>query len=323
MEVTSKTTSSSKPQKATVAMTFPAQYNVSYMAVNRAKHKILIQISRDKRTSPAFNVTAYLHPTQLGRPVRVLTDLKRPHSIVHSCHDEMIISERVGHRLSVLEVGRGERIRTIGSCGYNSDQMIAPAGLAIDDANNIYVSSWHKLQKFTISGDLIKCIGQKGKKEGEFDDPRGVALHNNYVYVCDCDNHRIQVFDLDLNFVRSIGSHGKGRGELNEPFDVQFDTAGDMYVAELGNGRVQVMNTNGLYIQAFGQEGEGKLRGPSGLHIADKYVYVSDGSRHRVVVYETSGQFVASFGGHGQNNGEFDGPFCINSCPDGLIYICV
>ena len=51
------------------------------------------------------------------------------------------------------------------------------------------------------SNELIKYIGKKGRKEGEFDIPHGVTLYDNQVYVCDSQNHRIQVFDLDLNFV--------------------------------------------------------------------------------------------------------------------------
>ena len=200
--------------------------------------------------------------------------------------------------------------------------MVYPAGIAIDDADNIYVSSCHMLQKFTSSGELIKCVGQKGRKEGEFDDPRGVTLYDDKVYMCDRNNHRIQVFDLDLNFVQSIGSSGNGRGEFNIPHDVKFDTAGNMYVAEYDNKRVQVMDSSGHFIRSFGQEGERKLRGPSGLHIADKYVYVSDVSGHCIVVYETSGQFVTSFGRRGQKEGEFDYPHCITSCADGFIHVC-
>ena len=186
--------------------------------------------------------------------------------------------------------------------------MKYPKGIATDDTDNIYVSSEHKLQKFTSSGKLIKFIGQEGWKEGAFDVPRGVTLYNNQVYVCDCDNHRIQVFDLNLNFVRSIGSLSKGRGEFNEPNDVKFDTAGNMYVAECDNRRVQVLDSSGQFIRAFGQEGEGKLNRPSGLHIVDKYVYVSDCARNCIVVYETSGQFVTSFGRLGENEGEFQWP---------------
>ena len=245
--------------------------------------------------------------------MRTVTCLNRPYGIAFNSHQEMIVSKYFSHRLSIFDI-RGQEILTFGSRGYSPYQMIYPAGIATDDTDNIYVSSDHKLQKFTSSGELIKCIGQEGRKEGEFADPCGVTLYDNQVYVCDRGNHRIQVFDLDLNFVRSIGSHGEGRGEFNAPFDVKFDTAGNMYVAEWGNERVQVLDTSGQFIRAFGQEGEGKLRGSSGLHIVDKYVYVSDYSGDCIVVYETSGQFVTSFGKFAPNG--------ITSCTDGFIYVC-
>ena len=139
------------------------------------------------------------------------------------------------------------------------------------------------------------------------------------MYVCDGNNNRIQVFDLDLNFVRSISSRGSGRGEFDEPYDVKFDAAGNMYVAEWRNERVQVMDSSGRFVREFGQ---GKLREPSGLLIADKYVYVSDVSGHCIVVYETSGQYVTSFGRCGGYQGGFRGPFCITSCVDGFIHVC-
>ena len=253
--------------------------------------------------------------------MRTVTGLDQPYGIAFNSHQEMIVSENRGHRLSIFDI-RGQKIRTFGSSGDSPDQMEYLKGVATDDTDNIYVSSSHKLQKFTSSGELIKCIGREGSKEGKFKDPRGVTLYDNQVYVCDSDNRRIQVFDLDLNFVRSIGSRGKGRGEFGAPQDVQFDTAGNMYVAEYDNKRVQVMDTSGQFIRSFGQKGEGKLRGPSGLHIVDKYVYVSDFSVHCIVVYDTLGQFVTSFGRFGRNEGEFHGPFCITSCADGFIHVC-
>ena len=220
--------------------------------------------------------------------------------------------------VSIFKIRGQGKIGTFGLPGDRPHETIHLKGIATDDADNIYVSSDHKLQKFTSKGELIKCTGEKGKKEGEFDDPRGLTLYNNEVYVCNCDNHCIQIFDLDLNFVRSICSHGEERGEFNAAFDVKFDTAGNMYVAEWDNERVQVMDRSGKFIQKFG---EGKLKRSSSLHIADKYVYVSDWSGCCTVVYETSGQFVTSFGTCGKIEREFDFPFCITSCVDGYIHV--
>ena len=332
LQLVSKTTPISQPeaiptrtkqpvQHVSVAMTSPSRYELSYTPVSRGQHKLHVQVNDREINGSPFTVTAYPDPRQLDLPVRTVTDLRWPYGIAFSSHQEMIVSENGDHRLSIFDI-RGQRIRKFGSRGDSPDQMKFPAGIATDDTDNIYVSSLHKLQKFTSSGELIKYVGKEGRKEREFDNPRGVTLYDNQVYVCDSNNHRIQVFDLDLNFVRSIGSHGKGRGEFNTPHDVKFDTAGNMYVAEFDNKRVQVLDTSDQFIRAFGQEGKGILREPLGLHIVDKYVYVSDLSGHCIVVYETSGKFVTSFGICGQNEGEFHRPHCITSCADGFIYVC-
>ena len=285
-----------------VATTSLSQYEVSYTAISRGQHKLHVRLNDIEINDSPFTTTVYPDPTQLAHPVRVVAGLKYPYGIaVNSC-EKIIVSERGGHQLAIFDI-RGEKIQTFGSHDDSLEQTKYPAGIAIDDVDNIYVSSEHKLQKFTSSGELIKCVGQKGSKEGEFIEPRGLTLYNNEVYVCDRDNNCIQVFDVDLNFMRSIiGSYGKGRSEFAAPFDVKFDTAGHMYVAEFDNNRVQVMDKNGQYIRMLGQKG---LCKPSGLHIVDKYVYVSDYRGDRIVVYETSGQFVTSFGGRGHNKGKF------------------
>ena len=300
----------------------PSRYEVSYTPVSRGQHKLHVQVNDREINGSPFTVTVYPDPRQLGLPVRTVTkDLNGPYGIAFNSHQEMIVSQWSGEKVSIIDIGR-QKIRTFGSRGDRPDRMISPRGITTDSVCNIYVSSENKLQKFTSSGKLIRCIGKKGRKEGEFDDPRGVTLYDNQVYVCDCDNHRIQVFDLNLNFVRSIGSHGEGRGEFNKPYDVKFDTAGNMYVTDYSNKRVQVLDTSGQFIRAFGQEGEGKLKGPSGLHIVDKYVYVSDHSGHCIVVYETSGQFVTSFGSLGHDEGQFRRPHIIASNVDGSICVC-
>ena len=316
-------TSHARQPSATVAVISPSRYEVSYTAVRRGPHKLHVRVNGSEINGSPFTMTVYPDPTQLGSPVRVVKDLKYPHGIVFNSRGEMIVNECGGHKVSVFDVGGGRRIRTFGYLGDRPEQMKSPAGIAVDDTDNIYVSSHHKLQKFTSSGELIKCIGRRGWKKGEFNAPRGVTIHSNRVYVCDRDNHRIQVFDLDLNFVGSIGSigsRGSGRGEFVGPRDVAFDTTGNMYIVEYGNDRVQVMDSSGQFIRMFGQEGEGKLRRPAALHIADKYVYVSDSTR--IAVYETSGQYVTSFGRHGEGEGEFRSPFCITSCVSGCIYVC-
>ena len=306
---------------AAVAVISPSRYEVSYTAVSRGQHKLHVRVNGREINGSPFTMTVYPDPTQLGRPVRVVTDMNKPFGIAFNSRGEMIVSESGAHNVSVFDI-RGQRVLTFGSRGDRPEQMKFPKSIAVDGMDNIYVGNYYKLQKFTSRGELIKCVDQEGRKEGEFDEIRGLTVHREQVYVCDLNNHHIQVFDLDLNFIKSIGSHGKGRGEFNQPYNVKFDTAGNMYVADFYNNRVQVMDSSGQFIREFGQEGEGKLSGPSALHFADKCVYVTDFYQHRIVVYETSGQFVTSFGSKGQGEGEFKYPVCITSCADGFIYVC-
>ena len=322
-------TSHARQPSAAVAVISPSRYEVSYTAVRRGPHKLQVRVNDSEINGSPFTVTVYPDPTQLDSPVRVVRDLKGPYGIAFNSRGEMIVSECGGHQVSVFDV-EGRTVQTFGSHGDRPEQIISPAGIAVDDMDNIYVSSEDKLQKFTSSGELIKCIGRRGSEEGEFVIPRGVTIHSNQVYVCDRDNDRIQVFDLDLNFIRSIGSShgiigsscGIGRGKFARPCDVAFDTTGNMYVVQFGDNRVQVMDSSGQFIRMFSREGEGKLHGPKALHIADKYVYVSDRSSHRIVVYETSGQYVTSFGSRGRFLGEFRFPYYITSCVSGCIYVC-
>ena len=109
-------------------------------------------------------MTVYPDPTQLAHPVREVTDLNRPYGIAFNSRGEMIVSENCGHQIAIFDI-RKQRIRTFGSRGVSPEQMKYPAGIEVDDMDNIYVTNPHKLQKFTSSGKLIKCVGHKEIRE--------------------------------------------------------------------------------------------------------------------------------------------------------------
>ena len=319
-----KTTQKKIPQNLPVdiAADFPSQYNVSFTAVTRGQHKLHIQHNGSEINGSPLTTTVYPDPTRLGTPVRVMAGLKRPRGIAINSHGDIIVSEWNSHRIAVLD-GTGKVIRRFGSQDDKPEQMEHPTGVTVDRDDNVYVTSEHKLKKFSRDGHLIKTVGQKGNKEGEFDYPGGVRFHNSHIYVCDRDNHRIQVFDCELNFIQTIGSRGSGRGEFNVPFDLYFDAEGNAYIADYNNKRIQVLNTSGQFIRQFGhKEGEGRLRWPAAVHIIGEFVYVSDSGHNPIAVYETSGQFVTSCGKYGGGEEEFNNPRCITSDHNGFIYVC-
>ena len=309
-----------KPQLH-IDMMSPSQYKISLTAVTRGQHKLHIQHNDQEINGSPFTMTVYPDPTQLGKPVRVVTGLRNPRGIAKNSRGEVIVSEWSRHRIAVVD-SSGKVVRTFGSKGDRTEQMIDPTGIAVDRDDNVYVTSSHKLQKFSRDGCLIKSVGQEGNVEGEFCAPTGLRLHNECVYVCDQLNHRIQIFDLELNFIRTFGSRGSGRGEFNSPFDLDFDVEGNMYIADFGNNRIKVLDTRNQFVRQFGHEGEGRLKLPSAVHVIGQFVYVSESGHHRISVFETSGQFVTSFGKYGKGEEEFFSPRCITSDHTGFIYIC-
>ena len=237
-----------------------------------------------------------------------LTGLMGPYRLVVS--DGMIIvAERHGDCVKVMNAD-GSIIKTIGV-----GQMEKPGGVALDSRGNIYVSSNHKVQKFSMAGELLKDVGSRraGIENSEFDTPRGIVVSDQKVYVCDSLNDRIQVFDLNLTFVKNLIS------DVKDPQDIAFDRENnEIYVCEKGMNRISVFNSRGKKLRQFGEPERGstiRLSDPHGLHIYDKYILVSAESINGIAVYDTSGKYLTSIT-------EFRHPRGVVSDENGLIYIC-
>ena len=300
-----------------VARVSSSKYEISYVAFIRGKHKLHIKVNNiDLRESP-FIITVYPDPRQYQTlPVRIIDDLKDPSSIIVKDSGEVIVSEARGDKISVIK-GKSKRI-------IQNKYTVAVSCVVTDGDGNFYFTREHRLVKLNHHGDFITQIGSKISGSGldEFNDPRGVTLYKQMLYVCDSANHRIQVFDLNLNYIKTIGSKGNGDLQFGGPYHVNFDSTGNMYVAERENNRIQLIDSREEFVNVFGKKGKVDLEGPSSLAIVDRYVYVADWFGHSIAVYDTSGVFIASFGKRGNGTGEFEYSYCVTVGADGYIYVC-
>ena len=229
---------------------------------------------------------------------------------------KIVVSERQGHFVSVRDLN-GTEIRKYGSRGVERGRMTNPAGIALDDEGFMYVTSDHKLQKFSSDGSVIIEVGgsEPGNNQGNaFNKPYTVAIRNDKVYVCDAENDRIQVFDLKLNFLECIATN------IKKPQDIAFDNEGKMYVTSKSDNRVYVFDESGNKVHRFGQQnsdGNG-LSEPTGIHIYGNLALVSDEGVNSIMVYNITGQFITSL----VVVGGFSHPRGITSDDKGQIYIC-
>ena len=205
-----------------------------------------------------------------------------------------------------------------------------PNGVAVDKDDNIYVSDVRNssLVKFSKEGKLMKVVGQKGTKRGEFNSLGIMKLINDKLYVCDRGNNRVQILNTDLEFVNSFGCHGDGDGQFNWPSDIAQDRAGNLYVSDGRNNRVQVFDCKGQFLSTFSKKGAAskQLSNPRGICVgSDQLVYVCDWGNKCVSVFKTSGEFVTSFGQFSDPAGiviDDDGFVCVGNYETaGKVYI--
>ena len=282
-------------------------YMVTHTPEVRGRHMLVVKVNGTQITGSPFRVFAKIHPTQLGKPVRVVERVKHPWGIALNSKQRLVVAEYNGKKVTVFDKD-GKKVQTV-----THEMLSFPNGVAVDRDGNIFVSDFSNdsLFQFSKEGKFVKVVGRKGTQPGEFKDPSFMKIINDKLYICDRGNHRFQVLDSKLAYVNSFGHPG-----FKSPNDIAQDEAGKLYVSDTDNNRVQVFDSKRQFLFAFGEKGTSKqLRTPFGICVgADQFVYVCDRGNNCVSVFKTSGEFVASFG-------QFSYPAGIVVDLDGFVYV--
>ena len=98
---------------------------------------------------------------------------------------------------------------------------------------------------------LAKTWGSKGDSAGQFNEPTGIAVKGNEVFVSDGRNHRIQVFDVNGNALRQFGAK-----ELERPMNMSIQN-NELYVADYFADQIKVFSLQGEYRRSIGKPGKG------------------------------------------------------------------
>ena len=286
-------------------------YEVTYTPEVRGRHTMVVKVNGTQIASSPFRVLAKLHPTQLGKPVRVVEGLDLPWRITFNSKRQLVVGEWGGKKVTVFDKD-GNMIQTI-----ECERLKGVSGVAVDEDDSIYVADGnsHSVLKFSKEGKLVKVVGQRGAQPGKFNIPTSVKIINDKLYICDKDNHRVQILNRDMEYVESFGRPGSGDGEFRKPYDLAQDKAGNLYVCEWGNNHVQVLNCKGQFLYAISKTGTAseRLSCPCGVCVDDQFVYVCEYGNKCVSVFKTSGEFVTSFG-------QFSWPVGI-ALDDGFVHV--
>jgi sugar lactone lactonase YvrE len=210
--------------------------------------------------------------------------------------------------------------------GDEPGQVNGPWDLAVDDKGFVYIADTfnHRVQKFSTHGTWVDEWGEKGKAEGQFNEPIGIAVAGDRVYVVDSLNDRVQVFNLDGGFQLQFGSEGSGDGEFYAPTGLTVDGDGFIYVADSNRRRIQKFAPDGTFVANWQSRGGGPgwFEQPHGIAVApDGTVYVADSNNHRIQRFDNRGRFLAEWGSEGTGDRQFDAPYGVAVAPDGTVYV--
>ena len=287
-------------------------YDVIYTPVVRGRHTMIVKVNGTQIAGSPFQVFAKIHPTKLGKPVRVVEGVNWPWGVALNSKQQLVVAEHEGKKVTVFDKD-GQKVQTV-----THEKISKPNGVAVDKEDNVYVSDNgnDSLFKFSREGKLVKVVERTGTQPGEFKELSMIKVINDKLYVCDRANNRFQVLNTKLEYVNSFGCHGNGNAKFDYPNDIAQDRAGNLYVSDTDNDCVQVFDCKGQFLFAFRKKGASKqLSSPYGIYVdSDQFVYVCEEGNECVSVFKTSGEFVTSFG-------RFSFPGGIVIDDDGFVYV--
>ena len=202
-----------------------------------------------------------------------------------------------------------------------------PWGVLITKNEEIVVAE-NGANRITIlnkEGKKVKSFETVGTKEGQFTNPRGVAIsHNGRILVT--DNHRLQTLTFEGDCVKSVGSSETGNGPLqfNVPTGITVHpTTGQIFIADTDNHRIQVLNKDLTYSHSFGKKGSSpeQFNNPSDVTFDNEgYLYVADRHNHCIKKLTSTGQHISTFSSEGYNPGQIKYPSFI-IIDNNLLYV--
>lgn len=201
--------------------------------------------------------------------LRAPATLAKPTGIALDRRGLVYVADATLRRVFVYDA-LGLHQRTIGAPA----QLQRPTGVAASpDGSRIYVidrgdndSDLHRVVMYRGDGTLVKEIGRRGKRDGEFNVPvQAVVSPDGNLHVLDAGNFRVQTFDADGNYLRSFGQVGTGFGQFARPRALACDDEGRLYVTDASFGNVQIFTDRGELLLAIGRGGPLDVPGRYGI----------------------------------------------------------
>ena len=284
------------------------RYSIQYTPTVRGHHELTVLIDGQHVAGSPFPVFVSIHPTQLGKPVKVWDGVSNPFGITANSKGDILVAEFTGNIIKFDANGQRHKL-------VAQKELTALFCIATDDEDNIYCidQANNKIITCDKNGGNVKVHEVKANKGSG---RSALFIINNELLISERGGRgTIMVYDRELKYVRRI--QHKDMGLVN---DISADVYGNLYMTDYTNTCIQVFTANGVFLRSLGHD-KNKLKDPWGVCVSGQYVYVIDITSHCVLVFTTDGAYVTSFGQHGNKEGDFSYPYYLYIDKDQFVYV--
>ena len=286
----------------------PGRYSVQYTPTIRGRHELTVLINGHHAAGRLFPVCVSIRPTQLGKPVKIWTEISSPAGITANSKGEIIVALSRGTINIVKYDAEGKRVDLIEKSG-----LFKPRCIACDAEDNIYCGDEVSNKILTCDGNGVNLQIHEVKLENDNCGRTALAITDQKLCMAELGvGGTIKVYNKQLQHLSTI------KHKNMYAMDISFDIHQNLYVSDLNNSCVQVFTKDGVHVRSIGHDKEELMR-PWGLCVHGQYVYVTDGARYCVFVFTTDGEYVTSFGQKGQKEGDFDFPYYVYVDSNGFV----
>lgn len=225
--------------------------------------------------------------------------LNRPNGIDFDASGNLWVADTWNYRIANFDLATQALLDAWGQPGLfgaeaqtdPTDGLWGPRDVEIGPDGNVYVSDTgnKRIRVYSPAGEWIRDIGSAGSSLGQLDEPAGIALGSDRLYVADTWNQRISVFALDGTPLYSFDVRGWYEDQGNRPYIALDEPRGLLYVGDPDSGRVLVYDTQGNCVGSFGQPSDqpldlSQINVVGGIAVADDgSVYVVDTGANRLL----------------------------------------